>query len=117
MREQASLIQKEVGVLLNDVRLLSDRVGKLQNHFGQAEGDIKDILVSAGKVVGRAERIERVDLATDGRNAAAHALERAAGLEGGGERAFVEIIELAADRHAMREPRHLHCKGSSASIR
>ena len=28
MREQASLIQKEVGLLLNDVRLLSDRVGK-----------------------------------------------------------------------------------------
>jgi DNA recombination protein RmuC len=62
MREQASLIQKEVGLLLNDVRLLSDRVGKLQNHLGQAEGDIKGILVSAGKVVGRAERIEHVDL-------------------------------------------------------
>jgi DNA recombination protein RmuC len=62
MREQASLIQKEVGLLLNDVRLLSDRVGKLQSHLGQAEGDIKSILISAGKVVGRAERIERVDL-------------------------------------------------------
>ena len=62
MREQASLIQKEVGLLLNDVRLLSDRVGKLQSHLGQAEGDIKNILISAGKVVGRAERIERVDL-------------------------------------------------------
>jgi DNA recombination protein RmuC len=62
MREQASLIQKEVGLLLNDVRLLSDRVGKLQAHLGQAEGDIKGILISAGKVVGRAERIERVDL-------------------------------------------------------
>jgi DNA recombination protein RmuC len=62
MREQASLIQKEVGLLLNDVRLLSDRVGKLQAHLGQAEGDIKGILISAGKVVGRAERIEHVDL-------------------------------------------------------
>jgi len=62
MREQASLIQKEVGLLLNDVRLLSDRVGKLENHLNQTEGDIKGILISAGKVVGRAERIERVDL-------------------------------------------------------
>lgn len=62
MREQASLIQKEVGLLLNDVRLLSERVGNLQNHLGKAEGDIKGILISAGKVVGRAERIERVDL-------------------------------------------------------
>src|SRR5262249_4894619 len=25
-----------------------------------------------------------------------------------GERALIEIVELAADRHAMREPRHLH---------
>jgi len=62
MREQASLIQKEVGLLLNDVRLLSERVGKLETHLGQAEGDIKNIIISAGKVVGRAERIERVDL-------------------------------------------------------
>jgi len=62
MREQASLIQKEVGLLLNDVRLLSDRVGKLESHLNQTEGDIKGILISAGKVVGRAERIERVDL-------------------------------------------------------
>ena len=67
MREQASLIQKEVGLLLNDVRLLSDRVGKLQSHLGQAEGDIKNILISAGKVVGRAERIERVDLQSSDR--------------------------------------------------
>jgi len=62
MREQANLIQREVGLLLNDVRLLADRVGKLQSHLGQAEGDIKNILISAGKVVGRAEKIERVEL-------------------------------------------------------
>ena len=63
MREQASLIQKEVGLLLNDVRLLSDRVGKLQSHLGQADGDIKNILTSTARVTGRAERIERVELA------------------------------------------------------
>ena len=62
MREQASLIQKEVGMLLNDVRLLAERVGKLQTHLSQAEGDVKNILISTGKVAGRAERIERVDL-------------------------------------------------------
>ena len=63
MREQASLIQKEVGALLNDVRLLSDRVGKLQSHLGQADGDIKNILTSTAKVITRAEKIERVELA------------------------------------------------------
>lgn len=63
MREQASLIQKEVGALLNDVRLLTDRVGKLQSHLGQADGDIKNILTSTGKITSRAEKIERVELA------------------------------------------------------
>jgi DNA recombination protein RmuC len=62
MREQASLIQKEVGYLLNDVRLLTDRVRKLETHLGQAEGDIKDILTSSGKITGRAERIAKVEL-------------------------------------------------------
>jgi DNA recombination protein RmuC len=63
MREQADLIKKEVGALLNDVRLLSERVSKLQTHFNQADADIKNILVSANKITGRAERIEKVELA------------------------------------------------------
>jgi DNA recombination protein RmuC len=63
MREQAGLIRQEVGVLLNDVRLLSDRVLKLQTHFNQADADIKNILISTGKITGRAERIEKVELA------------------------------------------------------
>ena len=49
-------------MLLNDVRLLSDRVGKLQSHLGQADDDIESILISTGKVASRAERIERVEL-------------------------------------------------------
>jgi DNA recombination protein RmuC len=63
MREQANLIQKEVGTLLNDVRLLGDRVGKLQTHFNQADADIKNILISTNKIVGRGEKIEKVELA------------------------------------------------------
>jgi len=62
MREQADLIRNEVGVLLNDVRLLNDRVLKLQSHFNQADADIKNILISTGKITGRAERIEKVEL-------------------------------------------------------
>jgi DNA recombination protein RmuC len=34
--EQAGLLQAEVGRLLDDVRRLDDRVGKLQTHFRQA---------------------------------------------------------------------------------
>jgi DNA recombination protein RmuC len=63
MREQANLIQREVGLLLKDVRLLGERADKLQRHFNQADGDIKDLLVSAGKISGRAEKIEKVELA------------------------------------------------------
>lgn len=63
MREQTDLIRKEVGLLLNDVRLLGDRVGKLQTHFTQADTDIKNILISTGKITSRAEKIERVEVA------------------------------------------------------
>jgi len=62
MRDQANLIQKEVGALLNDVLLLGDRVDKLQRHFNQTEGDIKDIVTSADKITNRAEKIEKVEL-------------------------------------------------------
>jgi DNA recombination protein RmuC len=63
MREQADQIKQEVGALLNDVRLLGDRVLKLQSHFNQADADIKNILISTGKITGRAEKIEKVELA------------------------------------------------------
>ena len=62
MREQADLIQREVGLMLRDVGLLEQRVQKLQTHFGQAEGDIKDILTSTERITKRAENIENVEL-------------------------------------------------------
>ena len=62
MREQADLIRKEVGVLVTDVKRLGDRVGNLQRHFNQAEADLKDITVSADKIISRGERIEKVEL-------------------------------------------------------
>jgi DNA recombination protein RmuC len=65
MKEQAGLIQKEVQILLGDVVRLDDRVGKLQDHFGQAAKDIEKIRISTGKVSKRAERIELVQLEDD----------------------------------------------------
>ena len=62
MREQADLIQREVGLMLRDVGLLEERVQKLQTHFGQAEGDIKNILTSADRIAKRATNIENVEL-------------------------------------------------------
>jgi len=63
MREQAQEIQREVGLLLNDVRLLGERVAKLQTHFNQADADIKNIMISTTKITSRAEKIDTVELA------------------------------------------------------
>jgi DNA recombination protein RmuC len=61
MREAVSLIQRETGHLMNDVRLLSDRVNKLKIHFGQASTDVDQILTSTGKIEKRAGRIEELE--------------------------------------------------------
>ncbi len=62
MREQAHLIQAEVGHLVADVSRLNDRVGKLQAHFAQANKDIDQILISSDKISKRSRRIEDLEL-------------------------------------------------------
>ncbi|WP_089176815.1 DNA recombination protein RmuC [Bosea sp. AS-1] len=61
MREEAQVIQTEVGKLLDDVRRLGERVDKLDNHFRQAQDDVGQIKTSAGKVTSRAEKIGALD--------------------------------------------------------
>jgi DNA recombination protein RmuC len=70
MREQAGLIQKEVGMLLADIGRLGDRVGNLDKHFNQAVEDIRQIRISTDKVASRAERIEGVQLGEEEETAA-----------------------------------------------
>lgn len=72
MREAAGQIRNEVGYMLKDVGLLSERVRKLQSHFGQATKDIDDIVTSAGKIEKRAAKIEELDF--DGESGAAQIL-------------------------------------------
>ncbi len=62
MREQASLIQVEISVMLKDVDRLLDRVRKLETHFDQADRDIKDIRISANKISSRGTKIEELEL-------------------------------------------------------
>lgn len=62
MREQASVIQSEVGVMLGDVERLSDRVNSLDRHFRQASVDIDKIKTSAGKIGRRGTKIQELDL-------------------------------------------------------
>ena len=65
MREQAHVIQRQVGLLVADVRRLEDRVENLKKHFGQAEKDLKEIDVSAGKIVRKAGQIEDLQFEED----------------------------------------------------
>jgi len=61
MREAASKILVEVGLLVADVGRLRDRVENLGKHFGQANSDIQQIVISADKIVNRGERIQDVE--------------------------------------------------------
>ena len=61
MLSEAQAIQAEVGKLLNDVRLLVERAGKLDAHFRQAQDDLSGIGVASGRIARRGERIESMD--------------------------------------------------------
>jgi len=62
MREQAHAIQSAVGALLQDVKRLSERVGKLRDHFETTSKDIGQIETSMRGIDRHAERIAQVDL-------------------------------------------------------
>ena len=61
MREQAHLIQREVVHLMEDIGRLQERTLDLQRHFGQANGDIEKILISAKQIGSRGNKIENLD--------------------------------------------------------
>lgn len=61
MRDAADQIRTEVLNLGDDLTRLRDRVMKLQTHFGQANEDVRQILISADKIEKRASRIEELD--------------------------------------------------------
>jgi DNA recombination protein RmuC len=61
MREAADRIRTEVAHMIGDVGRLRDRVLKLQQHFTQANEDVRQILISAEKVERRATAIEELE--------------------------------------------------------
>jgi len=61
MREAAHQIRTEVGHLMDDLGRLHDRVLKLQQHFGKANEDVAQILVSTDKITKRGGRIEALE--------------------------------------------------------
>ena len=65
MREQAALIQKEIGMLVGDVTRLDKRVDNLGKHFDLAQKDVQEIKTSTGKISNRGRRIEDYDVESD----------------------------------------------------
>ena len=61
MREAVTEIRAEVGHLTGDIERLRDRVLKLQQHFGRANDDVTQILISADKITKRGGRIESLE--------------------------------------------------------
>lgn len=62
MREQAGVIQKEVGVLIDDIGRLDSRIDSLGRHFKQANEDIDSIKISSTKIGRRIQKIEDIQL-------------------------------------------------------
>jgi DNA recombination protein RmuC len=65
MREAADQIHAEVDHLMDDLKRLHERVLKLQQHFGQANEDVRQILISSEKVEKRATRIQEVEFSDE----------------------------------------------------
>ena len=65
MREAADQIHAEVGYLMDDLKRLHERVLRLQQHFGQANEDMRQILISAEKIEKRGARIREVEFDGD----------------------------------------------------
>ena len=81
MRDEAQEIQAEVGKLMNDVRLLVERAGKLETHFRQAQEDVHGLGAASARVARRSERIEAMDFSREADPPAADILRLARGAE------------------------------------
>ncbi len=78
MRDEAQAIQAEVGRLVNDVRMLTERAMKLETHFRQAQEDLSGIGAASARIARRGDRIESMDFAREGEAAEAPRLARGA---------------------------------------
>lgn len=61
MREAADIVRTEVIRMMDDIGRLRERVLKLQQHFGQANEDMRQILISTDKIDKRASKIEELE--------------------------------------------------------
>jgi DNA recombination protein RmuC len=81
MRDEAQAIQAEVGRLVHDVRMLTERAAKLDTHFRQAQEDLSGIGAASARIARRGERIESMDFSREGEAQPADVLRLARGAE------------------------------------
>jgi DNA recombination protein RmuC len=81
MRDEAHAIQAEVGKLMNDVKLLVERAGKLETHFRQAQEDVHGLGAAGARIARRAERIDAMDFSSEGGAPAPEVVRLARGAE------------------------------------
>lgn len=75
MRDQAGLIQREVGLILGDVSRLVERVAELERHFGLSAKALEKVSTSAARISGRGERLTALDLEDESGASSAPAAE------------------------------------------
>jgi DNA recombination protein RmuC len=75
MREAADKILAEVSLLLEDVGRLRDRVANLEKHFNNVTNDLRQITVSADKIVNRGNKIKGVEFGEAPERATAERLQ------------------------------------------
>ena len=61
IKRVANKIKKELDYLLTDLARLSERAGKVQQHFAQATTDIEQLQTSVNKITQRAEKLRDMD--------------------------------------------------------
>lgn len=69
MRDQAGVIQREVGLLLGDVGRLAERVTELERHFGLSAKALEKVSASADKITKRGARLGSLEFDEDAEQA------------------------------------------------
>ena len=69
LRDEARAVRREIQLMVADAERLGARVGRLESHFAQVQGDLADIRISADKIARRGGRLDEFDFARDATSA------------------------------------------------